>query len=97
MGIHLTPGIVQSLLSFSRPERLENRTLHLLELADVVDEAVRLVKLSRSGRDITFDSRVPAGLAIEGDRSRMTQAKGSIGRPRKASAQASPSASQALS
>ncbi len=65
--------IVQSLLSFSRPERLENRMLHLLTLSDIVEEAIRLVKLSSSGRDLAFDNRVPSDLAIEGDRARMTQ------------------------
>jgi signal transduction histidine kinase len=64
---------VQSLLSFSRPERLENRMLHLLTLSDIVEEAIRLVKLSSSGRDLAFDNRVPSDLAIEGDRARMTQ------------------------
>ncbi len=65
--------IVQSLLSFARPEKLEHRTLQQFELGELVDEALRLVKLSRSGRDRHFEPQVPTGLAIEGDRARMTQ------------------------
>lgn len=64
--------IVQSLLSFARPT-LEERTLTRLELTPLVDEAIRLVRLSRSGRDIRFDNRVPRALWIEGDPARMTQ------------------------
>jgi PAS domain S-box-containing protein len=64
--------IVQSLLSFARPTT-EERRLTRLELAPLVDEAIRLVRLSRSGRDIHFDSRVPAELWVEGDPARLTQ------------------------
>lgn len=65
--------IVQSLLSFARPERLEQRSLQQFDLGDLVDEALRLVKLSHSGRDIAFVREVADGLAIEGDRARITQ------------------------
>ncbi|WP_020651273.1 sensor histidine kinase [Solimonas variicoloris] len=65
--------IVQSLLSFARPSAPETRTLDRLELAALVDEAIRLVRLSRSGRDIAFVNRVPPALAVDGDRARLTQ------------------------
>ncbi|MFT4046881.1 MAG: ATP-binding protein [Solimonas sp.] len=63
--------IVQSLLSFARASPADTRTR--LELATLADEAIRLVRLSRSGRDIAFANRVPAALAIDGDRARLTQ------------------------
>ncbi|MGH8446696.1 MAG: sensor histidine kinase [Solimonas sp.] len=65
--------IVQSLLSFARPSAPETRTLHRLELGALVDEAIRLVRLSRSGREIGFVNRVPDGLAVDGDGARLTQ------------------------
>lgn len=65
--------IVQSLLSFARPSALETRTLDRLELAALVDEAIRLVRLSRTGRELAFVNRVPPALHVEGDRARLTQ------------------------
>lgn len=64
--------IVQSLLSFARPSA-PARNLEPLELHTMVDEAARLVRLSRSGRNIDFDNRVPPALTIDGDRARLTQ------------------------
>jgi len=64
--------IVQSLLSFARPS-LEERSLTRLELHALVEEALRLVRMSRAGRDLQFDSRVPPELWIEGDGARLTQ------------------------
>jgi PAS domain S-box-containing protein len=65
--------IVQSLLMFSRPERLETRSLQRLQLADLVTEAIRLAQLSPSARDVQFISRIEPELAIEGDHARLTQ------------------------
>lgn len=62
--------IVQSLLTFARPEQ---RPFDRLQLLPMVEEALRLVKLSRSGRDIRFEPRVPAELWVEGDPARLTQ------------------------
>ncbi|SEQ40912.1 PAS domain S-box-containing protein [Solimonas aquatica] len=64
--------IVQSLLSFARPSA-PARDLEPLELHSLVKEAARLVRLSRSGRNIAFDNRVPEALIIDGDRARLTQ------------------------
>lgn len=65
--------IVQSLLSFARPSPLDARSFDRLALAGIVDEAIRLVRLSRSGRDMRFVNHVPESLALDGDRARLTQ------------------------
>ncbi|WP_051362360.1 sensor histidine kinase [Solimonas soli] len=63
--------IVQSLLSFARSSPADTR--NRLALATLVDEAIRLVRLSRSGRDIRFANAVPATLSVDGDGARLTQ------------------------
>jgi len=63
--------IVQSLLSFARASPSDTRS-HL-ELSTLVEEAIRLVRLSRSGRDIQFINLVPLTLSVDGDRARLTQ------------------------
>ncbi|PPE73831.1 histidine kinase [Solimonas fluminis] len=65
--------IVQSLLTFARPAVQESRTLVRLDLAALVVEAIRLVRLSPTARDIAFDSRLAPELWIEGDPARLTQ------------------------
>ncbi|MDM4770327.1 sensor histidine kinase [Solimonas sp. SE-A11] len=65
--------IVQSLLSFARPAIQDARTLVRLDLAALVVEAIRLVRLSPHARDIVFDSRLAPELWIEGDPARLTQ------------------------
>jgi len=65
--------ILQSLLTFSRAESLEPRAFAPVDLAGVADEAIRLVRLSRLGRGVQFDNRVPARFSVEGDGPRLTQ------------------------
>lgn len=60
-------GIVESLLAFShsgRPRRLERRPV---ALAPAIDEAIRLVRLGRSAKQVEFRNRCPRDLAVSGD------------------------------
>ncbi|WP_341919642.1 ATP-binding protein [Hydrocarboniphaga effusa] len=63
--------IVQSLLNFARAERPGAQ--ERLVLRELLDEAIRLVRMSRSGRDLHFDNRVADRLEVDGDRGRMLQ------------------------
>lgn len=66
--------IVKSLLTFARPERLDIRSLDHLALAPLVDEAIHLVRMSRAGREVSFDNKVAPDVVVEGDSARLTQA-----------------------
>ena len=65
-------NIVQSLMTFSRSDTPqtpdENVNLH-----DMVAEAIRLVSLSRRGREVECVNGCPADLALRGDRQRFLQ------------------------
>jgi PAS domain S-box-containing protein len=64
--------IVKSLLSFSHSGG-EERRRERFALAPCVAEAVRLVRLSQTGRAIRFEEQVPADLMLEGERARILQ------------------------
>jgi PAS domain S-box-containing protein len=64
--------IVKSLLSFSHSGG-EERRRERFPVAPCVAEAVRLVRLSQTGRAIRFEEHVPAGLMLEGERARILQ------------------------
>jgi len=64
--------ILQSLLAFSRAEP-ETRAFARVDLGLIAEEAIRLVKLSRSGHDRRFENRVPREFWVEGDGPRLTQ------------------------
>jgi PAS domain S-box-containing protein len=64
--------IVKSLLSFSHSGD-EWRRRERFPLAGCVDEAVRLVRLSQTGRSIAFEPDIAAGIELEGERGRLLQ------------------------
>ena len=66
--------IVSSLVGFAHGGRhLPDRPLDRVLLAEVVDEAIHLIHLARSGDDIRFDNRCPAEAGVEGDAQRLLQ------------------------
>ncbi|MEQ5803693.1 ATP-binding protein [Halomonas sp. H10-9-1] len=66
--------IVSSLVGFAHGGRhLAGRTLAPVGIAEVVDEAIHLIHLARSGEDVRFDNRCPATERVEGDAQRLLQ------------------------
>ena len=65
--------IVQSLVTFAHGGVPSERAMAPLGLAACVDEAVRLVRLSRAGKEINFVNHCDPAIVIEGDRSRLVQ------------------------
>jgi PAS domain S-box-containing protein len=64
--------IVQSLMTFSRSDTLEASD-ERVNLHGLVMEAIRLVGLSRSGREVECVNACPQGLELQGDRQRFLQ------------------------
>ncbi|MFQ5995659.1 MAG: ATP-binding protein [Acidiferrobacterales bacterium] len=64
--------IVQSLMAFSRGNTPENSDEHV-NLHDTVVEAIRLVRLSRSGREVECLNTCPRDVELKGDRQRFLQ------------------------
>nr|WP_298522592.1 ATP-binding protein [uncultured Halomonas sp.] len=67
-------SIVGSLVGFAHGGRhIHNTPLTMLALRPLVDEALHLIHLARSGEDITYDNRCPFELQIVGDAQRLVQ------------------------
>ncbi|WP_048308261.1 ATP-binding protein [Halomonas sp. PR-M31] len=67
-------AIVGSLVGFAHGGRhIQNTRLTMLKLRPLVDEALHLIHLARSGEDITFDNRCPLEIQVEGDTQRLVQ------------------------
>lgn len=66
--------IVSSLVGFAHGGRhLAGRDLAPVGVAEVVDEAIHLIHLARSGDDVRFDNRCPTAESVEGDAQRLLQ------------------------
>jgi Na+/proline symporter/signal transduction histidine kinase len=65
--------IVQSLVSFSHSGQLSRSTRAPMVLSDSVEEAIRLVRLSHSGRQVVCLNDCDPGLRLLGDRQRLVQ------------------------
>lgn len=65
--------IVQSLISFSHAGSRTDRPIALFNLHACVAEAVRLVQLSRTGKQLNYFNHVPPDLEVRGDRQRLLQ------------------------
>jgi len=65
-------GIVQSLMNFSRSGDIgtDHRTF---DLHEIVDEAIQLVRLTRSGKQVHCSSSCPPHIRLAGDRQRLSQ------------------------
>ncbi|MES9863876.1 MAG: ATP-binding protein [Candidatus Thiodiazotropha sp. LLP2] len=64
--------IVKTLMNFSRSGGIGANTQHFA-VQEVVDEAIRLVKLTQHGRQIRFTNNCDSQLTIEGDRQGISQ------------------------
>ncbi|MET0044500.1 MAG: ATP-binding protein, partial [Candidatus Thiodiazotropha sp. 6PLUC3] len=65
-------AIVKTLMNFSRSGGIGANT-QLFSVQEVVDEAIRLVKLTHHGRQIRFKNDCTSELTIEGDRQGISQ------------------------
>ncbi len=65
--------IVQSLVTFAHGGLPSERATVAVALAESVEEAVRLVRLSRAGKEIIFINRCDASIVLDGDHSRLVQ------------------------
>lgn len=65
--------IVQSLITFSHGGAPTDRAVAPLNLHDCVEEAVRLVRLSRAGKQVVCVNRCDPELTLYGDRQRLVQ------------------------
>jgi PAS domain S-box-containing protein len=65
--------IVQSLVTFAHGGVPSERAVAPVALAACVEEAVRLVRLSRAGKEIGFANECDPDLVVHGDHSRMVQ------------------------
>ncbi len=65
--------IVQSLVGFSHGGALSQDGASEADLRACVDEAARLVRLSRAAKQVGFDNRCAPGLVVRGDRQRLVQ------------------------
>ncbi len=66
-------NIVQSLVNFSHGGTLHQHTPEPVELCECIDEALQLVRLSRSGKQLATRIDCPPPLRINGDRQRLIQ------------------------
>jgi len=65
--------IVQSLVTFAHGGVPSQRASDPVPLAACVEEAVRLVRLSRAGKQANFANRCDPDIEVQGDRSRLVQ------------------------
>ncbi|MFB9145217.1 ATP-binding protein [Halomonas alkalicola] len=66
--------IVSSLVGFAHGGRhLGGQTFAPVSLAEVVDEAIHLIHLARSGDDVRFENHCPAEPHVQGDAQRLLQ------------------------
>jgi PAS domain S-box-containing protein len=65
--------IVQSLVTFAHGGMPSERPVAPVGLSSCVDEAVRLVRLSRAGKQIAFVNRCDDTILLTGDRNRLVQ------------------------
>lgn len=65
--------IVQSLVRFSHSGSDPQRKPEPLDVADCIDEAMRLVRLGRDARELVLSNHVAHGVTIHGDRQRLLQ------------------------
>jgi Na+/proline symporter/signal transduction histidine kinase len=65
-------SIVQSLVNFSR-SGTPGTDISTFPLNDIMEEAIQLVRLTRSGKRVTFGNGCPEQLRVTGDRQRLCQ------------------------
>ncbi len=65
--------IVKTLMNFSRTGGI-GTDIQTFQLKDVADEAIRLVRLTHHGSQISYENLCPKELIIEGDRQSLSQA-----------------------
>jgi PAS domain S-box-containing protein len=65
--------IVQSLVTFAHGGMPSERSVARVSIADCVEEAIRLVRLSRAGKQVTWSNRCNPETAVDGDRGRLVQ------------------------
>ena len=65
--------IVQSLLTFSHGGTAPDQAFTEFELHRCIDDAIRLVRLSQAGKQLSFSNLCPVKLTLEADRQRMLQ------------------------
>jgi signal transduction histidine kinase len=66
-------NIVQSLVNFSHGGTLHDHIPEPVELGNCIEEALQLVRLSRSGKQLETRIDCPQPLRVEGDRQRLIQ------------------------
>ncbi len=64
-------GIVRSLMNFSRSG--SQKPYQSFPLAEIADEAIRLVQLTPHGHRVEYRNNAPVGLEVYGDRQRLSQ------------------------
>jgi PAS domain S-box-containing protein len=65
--------IVQSLVSFSHTGSISTGSFAPLDLHDCIEEAARLVQLSRAAKEVVCQNSCPLGIEIIGDQPRLLQ------------------------
>ncbi len=66
-------NIVRSLVSFSHGGAATDHTPAAVPLRTCVDEAIRLVQLSRAGKELVFENHCAPGHSVFGDKQRLCQ------------------------
>ncbi len=66
-------NIVQSLVNFSHGGTLHEHSPEPLELCECIEEALQLMRLSRSGKQLNIELECPQPLRLEGDKQRLIQ------------------------
>jgi PAS domain S-box-containing protein len=65
--------IVQTLVTFSHGGLPSERAFAPVAVAECVEEAIRLVRLSRAGKQVTWSNRCDKRTLVEGDHARLVQ------------------------
>ncbi|SFH61880.1 ATP-binding protein [Modicisalibacter xianhensis] len=67
-------SIVSSLVSFAHSGRhLQGSHVERVDLHQLCEEALHLIRLARSGQDIRYSNRCPSGLEVDGNAQRLVQ------------------------